>query len=165
MPLGRIEEGVHEMQIAEKADPSSPFIQSSLAWVLLTAGRYGEAAGHCQKAAADTQCLARVRLAQGRFEEAIQILGTLKTQYLGYASGRAGRREEAEKLAAAAPNAMTQTLTFPGLGDKDRTLEALDRLASNGAVRVGRAPNSPEFALLRGDPRVKTLRKSVGLPE
>ena len=88
------------------------------------------------------------------------------TQYLGYAYGRAGRREEAEKLAAAAaPNAFTQALTFAGLGDKDRTLEALDRMASLGAVRVGRALNSPEFALLRGDPRVKALRKKVGLPE
>ena len=87
-------------------------------------------------------------------------------QYLGYAYGRAGRREEAEKLAVtAAPNAFTQALTFAGLGDKDRTLEALDRLASLGAVRVGRALNSPEFALRRGDPRVKDLRKKVGLPE
>jgi len=33
------------------------------------------------------------------------------------------------------------------------------------AVRVGHALNSPEFALLRGDPRVKALRKKVGLPE
>jgi hypothetical protein len=27
------------------------------------------------------------------------------------------------------------------------------------------ALNSPEFALLRGDPRVQALRKKVGLPE
>ncbi len=106
-------------------------------------------------------------MGQRRIDEAIQILATDK-QYLGYAYGRAGRREEAEKLAAAvAPDAdaFTQALTFAGLGDKDRTLEALDRLASLGAVRVGRALNSPEFALLRGDPRVKALRKRVGLPE
>jgi TolB-like protein len=165
LPLGRIEEGVKEMQIAEKSDPLSPFIQSSLAWPLLSAGRYEEAAGHCQKAA-DARCLGRARLGQGRIDEAIQILATGNQQYLGYAYGRAGRREEAEKFAAAAaPNAFTQALTFAGLGDKDRTLEALDRLASLGAVRVGRALNSPEFALLRGDPRVKTLRKRVGLPE
>jgi TolB-like protein len=165
LPLGRIAEGVHEMQIAVKTDPLSPWVQNVLGATLLTAGRYEEAANHCAKAADRPRCLGRTRLAQGRVDEAIQILAT-DLQYPGYAYGRAGRREEAEKFAAdAAPNAMTQALTFAGLGDKERTLEALERLGSLGAVRVGRALNSPEFALLRGDPRVKTLRKRVGLPE
>jgi hypothetical protein len=98
--------------------------------------------------------------------EAIEILSTMKTRYLGYAYGRAGRREEAEKLAAAvAPNAFSQALIYAGLGDKDRTLEALNRVASLGAARIGRALNSPEFAFLRGDPRVDALRKKVGLPQ
>ena len=107
------------------------------------------------------------RLGQGKTDEAIQILGkTTNLRYLGYAYGRAGRREEAEKLAeAVAPNAFSQALIFAGLGDKDRTFEALDRVAELGAVRIGRALNSPEFALLRGDPRVKTLGKRVGLPD
>jgi TolB-like protein/Flp pilus assembly protein TadD len=168
LPLGRIKEGVHEMQLAEKTDPLSPWVQSSLAWALLSAGRYEESANHCEKAA-DTRCLVRAKLEQGRTEEAIKLLvadPNSNPQYLGYAYGRAGRREEAERFAAtAAPNAFTQALTFAGLGDKDRTLEALNRLASLGAVRVGRALNSPEFALLHGDPRVKALRKRVGLPE
>ena len=64
-----------------------------------------------------------------------------------------------------APNAFSQAIIYAGLGDKDRTLEALDRVVQLGAVRIGRALNSPEFALLRGDPRVKALRKRVGLPE
>ncbi len=165
LPLGRIEEGVREMQIAEKNDPLSRSVQSSLAGALLSGGRYDEAAGHCQMAR-DTRCLGRARLGQGKTKEAIQILAASDKQYVGYAYGRAGRREEAEKYAvAAAPNAFTQALTFAGLGDKDRTLEALDRVAQLGAVRIGRALNSPEFALLRGDPRVKTLRKKMGLPE
>ncbi len=125
LPLGRIEEALHQLRVAEKVDPLSPQVQWRLAWVLLSAGRY-----------------------------------------LGYAYGKAGRREEAEKLAiAVSPNPFSQALIFAGLGDKDRTLEALDRVAQLGAVRVGRALNSPEFALLRGDPRLKALRKKVGLPE
>jgi TolB-like protein len=167
LPLGRIEEAVREMQTAEKTDPLSRSVQSDLGAVLLAAGRFEEAARHCQKVIADTDCLGRVRLGQGRIDEAIQILSKNDNpRYLGYAYGRAGRREEAEKLAVAvAPNAFSQALIFAGLGDKDRTLEALDRVAELGAVRIGRALNSPEFALLRGDPRVKTLRKKVGLPE
>jgi TolB-like protein/Flp pilus assembly protein TadD len=165
LPLGRIAEGVHEMQIAEKTDPLSPWIQSSLAWALLSAGRYEEAAGHCQKAA-DTQCLGRAILAQGSVDKAVQMLASINAQYLGYAYARAGRREEAERIAAdVSYNAFTQALIFAGLGDKDRTLAALDRVAPLGPVRIGRALNSPEFAFVRGDARVTALRKKVGLPE
>jgi tetratricopeptide (TPR) repeat protein len=164
LALGRTDEAVQQMRLAEKTDPLSPSVQHDLAFALIFAGRYEEAARHCP----DTgDCLGRARLGQGKIDEAIQLLATLKNpRYLGYAYGRACRREEAEKLAAAvAPNAFSQALIFAGLGDKDRTLEALDRVAELGAVRIGRALNSPEFALLRADPRVKALRKKVGLPE
>jgi hypothetical protein len=56
-------------------------------------------------------------------------------------------------------------MTFAGLGDKERTLEALERMAALGPFRLGRALNFPELALLRGDPRLKALRKKVGLPQ
>jgi tetratricopeptide (TPR) repeat protein len=163
-PLGRMDEAVHQMRLAEKADPLSPVIQERLASVLMSVGKYDEAAAHCGVIA---ECLGRARLGQGRIDEAIQILSTFKNpRYLGYAYGRAGLRADAERIAAEeAPNAFFQALVYAGLGDKDRTLTALDRVAELGAVRIGRALNSPEFALLRGDPRVKTLRKNVGLPE
>ena len=44
-------------------------------------------------------------------------------------------------------------------------LDALDRATVLGPVRIGRALATPEFALIRGDPRVKALRRKVGLPE
>jgi len=164
LALGRIDEAVQQMRLAEKADPLSGWVQSELGFTLIFAGRYDEAARHCPT---DTNCLGRARLGQGRIDEAIQLLAALDDpRYLGYAYGRAGRRDEAEKIAAAvAPNAFSQALVYAGLGDKDRTLEALDRVTPLGAVRIGRALHSPEFALLRGDPRVKALRKKVGLPE
>jgi TolB-like protein/Flp pilus assembly protein TadD len=164
LPLGRVEEAVTRMHAAAKADPLSSLIQQRLAFMLISAGRYDEAAAHC---AGSPECLGRVWLGQGKMNEAIQILSTVKNpRYLGYAYGRAGRREDAERLAAAvAPNAFSQALIYAGLGDKDRTLEALDRVAGLGGARIGRALNSPEFALLRGDPRVNALRRKVGLPD
>ena len=182
LPLGRIDEAVRQMRLAAKADPLSPFIQQRLAGMLMIAGRYDEAAAHC---GSEAECLGRVRLGQGRVDEAIQILATfnktaaketpeftagrtdlVRPRYLGYAYGRAGRRADAENLAVnVAPNAYSQAIIYAGLSDKDRTLEALDRVAGLGAVRIGQALNSPEFALLRDDPRGKALRKKVGLPE
>ena len=68
-------------------------------------------------------------------------------------------------MAAGTTNPWTQALIFAGLGDKERTFEALDRMTVLGPVRVGRDLMYPELDLIRGDPRVKALRKKVGLPE
>jgi hypothetical protein len=41
----------------------------------------------------------------------------------------------------------------------------LNRMAVVGPVRMGSILGLPELALLRGDPRLKALRKKVRLPE
>jgi TolB-like protein/Flp pilus assembly protein TadD len=180
LPLGRIEEALHQFRVAERVDPLSSRIQNNLAYVLISAGGYDEALAHCQKLPADyrlkSQCLGRARLGQGRIGDAIQVLETDLNRgapagsdvrgFLGYAYARAGRRGEAEKLAAASPpDPFDQAVIFAGLGDKDRTLEALDRGATAGPFRMGRALTFPELYLVRGDSRLKALRKRVGLPE
>ncbi|MBI1788762.1 MAG: hypothetical protein HYR60_14585 [Acidobacteria bacterium] len=174
LPLGRTEEALREVRAARETDPLSPSVQYWLAYVLLSAGRYEEAAGQCEKESPDfrSQCLGRALLGQRRVDEAIQILEAdphrsgAASGALGYGYARAGRREEAEKLASAwQGDPLYQAMIFAGLGDKDRTLEALERMAPLGPFRIGRALTFPEFALLRGDPRVKALRKKVGLPE
>jgi tetratricopeptide (TPR) repeat protein len=104
LPLGRIEEALRAARTAEKAGPLSPEVQDSLTHVLLSAGRYEEAAGHCEKASPDrrSECMGRALAAQGRIGEAIQILGADLQQnptgwgVPGYAYARVGRREEAE---------------------------------------------------------------------
>jgi predicted Zn-dependent protease len=176
LPLCRIEEALQQARASEQVDPLSPEVQLVLAYVLLSAGRYEEADKHCQQEPAGylrkIECLGRSQLAQGRIPEAIRILATAdpKVKYvrafLGHAYGRADRREEAEEMAVATSGSFQQALVFAGLGDRDRTLEALDRMATTmGSLRVGRALTDPEFALLRADPRLSTLRKKVGFPE
>jgi TolB-like protein len=171
-PLGRVEEALNQLRMAEKNDPLSPQVQFSLGWVLISVGRYDEADRHCSKLPADyagrNMCIGRALLFQGRAEEAIRILSGDRSNraYLGYAYARSGRREEAEKLAIdLSPRPLQQAVIFAGLGDKERTLEALDRMAVVGPVRMGWILGLPELALLRNDPRLKPLRKKVGLPE
>jgi serine/threonine-protein kinase len=177
MPLGRIQEAVQLLRKVEKNDPVAPRVQLALANALIAAGRYDEAAEQCMKAPAvpaASTWLARARLGQGRTQEAIQILVGLIEQdvktaditgFLGYAYARAGRRDEAEKLAAEDQRPYAQALTFAGLGNKERTLDALERMAILGPVRLGRDLMYPEFDLVRDDPRLRALRKKIGLPE
>ena len=175
LPLGRINEALQQMRLAEKADPLSPWIQFNVARVLLSAGRNKEAEAHCLKLSEDEVdrkwCLGWSLLGQGKLGEAVQLLETSARPndrgLLGYAYARSGRRNDAEKLAAEpSSNSFAQALVFAGLGDKDRTFEALDHMADQvGPFRTGRVITWPAFDMLRGDPRLKTLHKKVGLPE
>jgi hypothetical protein len=145
-------------------------VQDVYAYVLISAGEFDQAEEHCRRSTRPVGCLGRVRTEQGRFDEAIRILsapgiGNDARGSLGYAYGRSGRREEAEKFAATSPNTLQQVLVCAGLRDKDRTFQALERMADLGPVRLGRTLTWPELAFLRGDPRLKALRKKVGLPE
>jgi TolB-like protein len=181
LPLGRIEEAVTQTRIAEKADPLSTTVRTMLAYALISAGRFDEASALCKKLCTGFQVSQeRINLLQGRINETIPIL---KAQFdkrlrtdpesvrradadeLGYAYALARRRDEAEKMAALSARPIEQAAIFVALGDKDRAFEALDRAIPLGPVRIGRDLTWPEFAPLRGDPRLRTLRKKVGLPE
>jgi TolB-like protein/Flp pilus assembly protein TadD len=178
LPLGRVDEAVREMRAAERADPLSSAVHIFFGYALLAAGRYEEAAQDCQRASSDdplkNECLGRARAHEGKFGDAISLLAnsTNNWGYLAYAYGKAGRRAEAGKLLADAPElypnnrgGFQYALAFAGLGDKEQTVAQLERMANLGPVRLGRDLTYPEFALVRGDPRVKALRKKVGLPE
>ncbi len=165
-PLGRIDEALQQLHAAEKADPLSQALHFVYGDLLISAGRYKEAAGHCKRSSDIAECQGRVLLAEGRIDDAIKILTSApNTRYLGYAYGRAGRREEVAKLAAVSRGVLQQVLIYAGLGDRDGTFHALDRMTELGPGRVGLALTLPELSFIRGDPRVKALRKKVGLPE
>jgi serine/threonine-protein kinase len=171
--LGRNEEALELLRAAEKADPLSSLIRSSVAEILLAMGRADEAAAICVTLTGyetfKGQCAARGHLANGRFNEAIRILSDsnspLSQGFLGYGHAQAGRRDEAERQATASNYPTEQALIFAGLRDRERTFEALERMASLGPQRVGVFLNYPELAFLRDDPRLKSFRRKVGLPE
>jgi len=160
LPLNRIAEAVAQLRLAVASDPLSPDLQRQLTQVLCSAGRFQEAARHC-----GSQC-AEVLLAQGRADEVVRGLqGQAESAVLGRAYALVGRREEAEKIATGLRRPIGQAAILTALGDKDRAFEALERAIPLGPVRLGRALTYAEFAPLRGDPRLKALRKKVGLPD
>ena len=166
VPLGWISDALWQVRTAEESDPHSPDVQDAYAYILISAGQFNEAEEHCLKSVDSAECLGRIRIGQGRIEEAIRVLKTCSsTRYLGFAYGCAGRREEAEKLAAISGGALQRVLIYAGLGDKNRTIESLERMIELGPVRVGRTLTFPELSFLRGDSRIKDLRKKAGLPE
>jgi tetratricopeptide (TPR) repeat protein len=178
LPLGRIEEALSQLRTAEEIDPVSLQTHTALSLAFRAAGRFEEAEAHCQKAAANDQergvCWSQTLLRQGDAEQAVRILEVTWSGHLlepgaqsvGIAYARAGRRKDAERIAALVPRYASKAQIFAALGDKDRAFEVLDLMIPMGPTRIGRDfLISPNFALLRGDPRLRVLRKKVGLPE
>jgi hypothetical protein len=58
-----------------------------------------------------------------------------------------------------------KALILAGLGDKERTFEALDDMASVGPQRIGHLPQYSGVGVAKDDPRLKAFRKKVGLPD
>lgn len=178
LPLGRLEEALDWLRIAQRSEPLPPRARLQLTWVLFASHLYSEALEECTSLPdpSDSECLGRVQLGQGKIREAVQTFaavvgrgvkpGAAIRGYLAYGYGRLGRRQDAERIAREdRSNPFHQVLAYVGLGDKDRAFEALGRMAPQGPVRVGIALACPELEILRGDPRARALRKEVGLPE
>ena len=179
LPLDRGDEAIAELLTAEALDPGDRAVHSSLVNPLNAVGRFEEADSHCLRAAENDQqagtCWSASLQRQGKADQAIRTLEASQSghvlepgaaQALGIAYARAGRREDAERMAALAPRLASKAQIYAALGDKDRTFEVLDHMVPMGPIRMGRDYlNASNFAFLRGDPRLIALRKKVGLPE
>jgi tetratricopeptide (TPR) repeat protein len=174
LPLGRIEEAIWHLRIAEKSNPLFTFF---LGDALADAGRNNQAFGVCDKLpptdSFKDECVPGALVRQGKADEVIQNYGarpanpaSIETA-LACAYARTGRHEEAEK-AAALSGRSGKPSAFACIGDKDRVFEALDRAAEFGPIRIGwflLRVDREHPGLLRGDPRLRALRTRVGLPE
>jgi TolB-like protein/DNA-binding winged helix-turn-helix (wHTH) protein len=173
-PLGRLEEALRELRTALELDPLSLNVQNSLNYLLISAGRYVEVLENCRRVLAvdpddpfAQQLSGRALLQKGRLNEAIAMFEKQDSGpgFLGYAYAKAGRRAEAEQVAAQYPDwPWVQALVYGGLGDKDRAFEGLEKMAAINDPRVAIYLSYPELALLRGDPRLRELRRKLGLP-
>jgi len=172
LPLGRIDAAIRELRIAEHGDQLFMFF---LGDAFADAGRDEEAAKQCEKLPESTnksRCVQGALIRLGRAAQIIEIHqadpGNVPAAVLGCAFARVGRREEAEKLVPSIQGGEGGAAIYACLGNKDRVFEALDQAAILGPIRIGwflLRVDRERRGLLAGDPRLKALRKKVGLPE
>jgi serine/threonine-protein kinase len=172
LPLDRIDEALSVMEEARTVDPMSLDVRRVLSLIQVHAGLYDQAIENSRWVLdrdprfpyADLW-LARALILSGRPLEAEPIVQD-RWDYLGYVYAVTGRRDEAEVLAAAHPEAPArQMLIYGGLGDRDRAFEALERAAAQHWWRAATWMIRPEVKIVRSHPRYSELRKRMGLLE
>jgi TolB-like protein/DNA-binding winged helix-turn-helix (wHTH) protein/Flp pilus assembly protein TadD len=175
-PLGRLNEAERELRTALELDPLSFRVLNWVDFVLLIANRDDEVLANSHRILSTDpddfyarQLSGRAWVQKGNLDEGIATFEKLREgseSFLGYAYAKAGRRAEAERIAAQHRDwPWLQALVYAGLGDKDKAIEGLRNMATSKDPRSGIYLLFPEFALLRGDPRLNDIRKALGLPE
>jgi serine/threonine-protein kinase len=177
-PLRKFEKAERLLKIALQRDPLSLDVWREMAELYLTVGRYDEAIDLLQRVrAVDPKfpgadlVLARALALRGRVDEALALYdaddptATGVPHYRAYAYVKAGRRSDAERLAADNERyPYRATIIYSALGDRDRAFEALTQTAAREPQRIPLLLTWPEMALLRGDSRIDAIRRRFGLP-
>jgi TolB-like protein/Tfp pilus assembly protein PilF len=175
LPWGRVDESLKLLETALEADPLSLDLRRTLVYVQLSAGLYQEARDNARRVL-DVgpnppfvdYYLGLALLFNGERAAALEQLEKFsvgRPGVRGYIHAINGRRAEAEAIAAQFAHLPQRQAEIYGLlGDKDRALEALERLAAVNAGRAAAYLNNPEIGL-RGDPRVQAFRRKLRIPQ
>lgn len=173
-PLGSRAEAEQLLQTALRNDPLSLDVLRELGHVQFEQGRYEDAVRTFHRVRTvdpeflPVQHFARALMWAGRVPEALPLLegrGPGVQQFLAQAYVLAGRRADAEALAAATRGyPFREAIIYAALGDKDRSFEALERMRDSEPQRLPIVLVQPEMEGLRGDPRFAVLRKKLKLP-
>lgn len=183
---GRHEQAIVEASRARELDPLSLNQTMSLGYALFLGRQYDQAVEQLKKTleldknySFSYAVLAYTYDAMGRYNEAIaeyeahiQLAGDSASNqcYLGYSLARAGRRNEAEailkKLETSKEYVSPAELAvlYLGLGDKEKSLSALERGYAAHDLQMGFLGVDPHYDPLRSEPRFQELLRKVGLP-
>jgi serine/threonine-protein kinase len=186
MKVGRIDDGIRQLRIAQRLNPLSPIITSTVGWALYSAGRQAEAVAAFQSAArlhpefAHTyEGLGSAYIEQGRFEEAIAqfqkgadlLSGRQSSRaYLARAYALGGRRREAEAMLGQLEKDANEKSGSPwdvalvamSLGRKEQVMPWLERAYEVRDFPLAFINIDPAFKELRSDPRFVRLLKRMG---
>jgi len=172
-PLRRFDVALQLLDEAAGHDPLSLDVKREIGEVQLFAGRYTEAVDTFRGITEQEPdfpfvqaFLAKALAFSGGAEEAIKLLDVeAGSPWLAHAYVTAGRRAEAERLAAELKDYPYRlAVASAALGHTRQAIEALEQAAKSEPHRIGRLLIEPELAPLLDHPRVVALRRTFGLP-
>jgi len=190
---GHIEEGFAEDQRALELDPLSPQVIGTMAYHSLAARQYDDSIAQYKKAMELDPGLEWVHAqlswaygCKGDYAQAIaenEKAGTevhpittenqLNAAGLGWIYALAGRRGDARKVidqfkeleARSDVDYYNVAVVHAGLGDNDRTFEALERAYAQRSGSLAFINADPFLKELRSDPRYQELLSRIGLSQ
>jgi DNA-binding winged helix-turn-helix (wHTH) protein/Tfp pilus assembly protein PilF len=185
--LRRYPEAASHIELARRADPVSPVINSFLPYIYLAWRHYGRAAREARRAVSLEPYaplahwyLGRVHLCSNQPERAVEALeyavslggpASMWVAALSYARARAGDRAGAltllseliERARHEYVSPYDLAIAFTGIGDRECALDHLEQAFSERVMRVVML-GDPEFDGLRAEPRYRRLLDRLRLP-
>ncbi len=186
--LARDEEAIAEIRLAQKMDPLSSVINTSVAETLVAMGQYDQALEEIESTleldpnfALSHEILGWIYLAKEMPEKAILAFraeaeisaeSPEPQAELAYAYAAAGQKDRAIKIVEGLELRSKESyvspyfiaLAYTGLGERDRAFEWLEK-AFNERSTLLPYITGPLWHSLRGDPRYGQLLRRMNLPE
>jgi tetratricopeptide (TPR) repeat protein len=185
--FGRFDEALAESKRAQELDPLSLVISTLVGYVPYFSRQYDKAIEQLKKTleldpnfAPAHLCLGWAYVRQGRFDEGMAEYQKVRTIVgsgpygladLGYAYARTRKKSEATKILNELLEFSKQGYSLPfdiaivywGLGDKDKTLEWLEKASEERSTFLLFIKIDPQWDGLRSDPRFIAIMKKMGL--
>jgi TolB-like protein/DNA-binding winged helix-turn-helix (wHTH) protein/Tfp pilus assembly protein PilF len=180
--MGRFDEGIHQMKLAQRLDPLSPVANSDVGWAFLMARRYDEAISQIERTLelepdfkSALACLERAYLLQGRHREAKETL----MRELGETSPAASAGDPAAEMELLYSRRLERTLETArkgrsspynvatvclAAGRQDQALAWLERAFEERDPMLVAVRTDPAFDAIRADPRFVGLLRRIGFP-
>src|SRR5437660_257804 len=181
---GRADEAIREGRLAIELDPLNGAFNNNHGLTLLGARRYTDAIEYYSKSVdllpkwTDPHWglgraylgIAKYDQALAEFETARRLAATNISSAVAIVHARMGRRGEALDLLrelqrhAGAPDSWSVVASlYAALGDRERTLAALDTAVERRAFDFGPTLGDPQWDLVRSDPRFARILTKAGL--
>lgn len=184
--LGRHDEAIREMRLAENADPLNVFFKYIVAFTYANARQYEEALAqwrqltsqnpnHLESKVGLVYTLAYKEMYQEALAETQKLLEMTRTPRessldLAWVYAMAGRREEAIKILNESrkqheekQNLVSLARVYAALGDKDEAIILLEKSFNLRDPGLLWLKVLPEFDKIHNDPRFQDLLRRVGL--